>query len=236
MRRHHGAATRRLPLACMLLLVPAMAAPAAGFCGGLALPPRWVRRADAAPAARLLATARDVPAVILPGGGDGGPAPGERRTLLFSDKSEKRALKQIMKGGTQGVDGKVGRLLLVRFDEEALAARRLLLAPEGCEVQVVRAVAHSYIVIWCLQKARCVGPDERRTPLVTCAGDQGEADGWGIGARRRRRRRAQHTGGGGGHREMPGRRKAFAARAIYSCSRTPEHIAFYKNETQQSHV
>lgn len=57
--------------------------------------------------------------------------------LLFSDKSEKRALKQVMKGGAQGQEGKVGRLLLVRFDAEALADRRLLLAPEGCEVQVV---------------------------------------------------------------------------------------------------
>ena len=43
--------------------------------------------------------------MILPG--DQALAPGERRTLVFADKSEKRALKQVMKGGAQGKAGKV---------------------------------------------------------------------------------------------------------------------------------
>jgi len=125
--------------------------------------------------------------VILPG--DQALAPGERRTLVFADKSEKRALKQVMKGGAQGKAGKVfgarggagamcgplrqlcqrpsvpvragdclcwradvlacmracvraewrqvGRLAVVHFDEAALAARRMELAPIGCEVEVV---------------------------------------------------------------------------------------------------
>ena len=32
---------------------------------------------------------------------------GERRSVLFSDNSAKRALKHVMKGGAQGADGKV---------------------------------------------------------------------------------------------------------------------------------
>ena len=51
------------------------------------------------------AALRELPAVILPSAE--ALKPGERRVMFFSDKSEKRALKQVMKGGAQGTDGKV---------------------------------------------------------------------------------------------------------------------------------
>ena len=184
----------------LVALLPA----AAAFCG----PTPASRRCHTSlrPSAATCAGAlRELPAVILPG--DQALAPGERRTLVFADKSEKRALKQVMKGGAQGKAGKVfgarggagamcgplrqlcqrpsvpvragdcrqracarataclcarynclcwragvlacmracvraewrqvGRLAVVHFDEAALAARRMELAPIGCEVEVV---------------------------------------------------------------------------------------------------
>lgn len=51
------------------------------------------------------AALREFPAVILPSAE--AVKPGERRVMLFEDKSEKRALKHVMKGGAQGADGKV---------------------------------------------------------------------------------------------------------------------------------
>jgi hypothetical protein len=78
---------------------------------------------------------REMVAVIVPDGQV--LLPGETKTMMFSDKSEKRALKQVMKGGAFGKDGKVGRIALVHFDVAALAARRMELASTGIAAQVV---------------------------------------------------------------------------------------------------
>ena len=137
---------QKCALLVLFLLEPAVAAafcvsplPSAAWWAPRRVGCDWIhRRVRRAPSSAVCvnAQARDLPAIIMPEGGEGLER-GERRVLVFSDKSEKRALKQVMKGGAQGQEGKVGRLLLVQFDAEALANRRLLLAPEGCEVQVV---------------------------------------------------------------------------------------------------
>ena len=156
--------------AAVIALLPA----AESFC--LPAPAQHVAQCRAC-LPSLRAGLRDLPAVVVADATF--PPVGDVRHLIFSDKSEKRALKQVwmwscvrsgdpicvpahcltraqaVKGGDHGRGREFGRLALIQFDEAALASRRMELGTPGARQCLPARDMHSACT-WpsCAERAR----------------------------------------------------------------------------------